>query len=199
MYVKSQFPTKLKFQVLILIFTLVFACAGRETGSANILSLSGFSSWQTGHDSETIQLIPENGNNALKLNSEDKVIAHVKFAIKEYGEMSFPLNSKPGEGKATGVDLSSKSYVVVTYLANHDLVLQLRQTGIHGGIHNHVRLPRADQIVSDTIYFSEFEKGLKPLDLSDVEKFNFAFLSNNSADGLAELEVHSFSIGPRKD
>jgi hypothetical protein len=72
--------------------------------------------------------------------------------------------------------------------------LQLRQTGIHGGVHNHITLPASDTFVPYTIYFSSFKGGLTTLDLSNVAKFNFALLGNNSKQGYAELIVRSFRI-----
>jgi hypothetical protein len=88
------------------------------------------------------------------------------------------------------VDVSGGTFITVTYKANQDLILQLRQTGVHGGIQNHVTLPAAKKITTTTIPFTQFSGGLRALNLADVAKFNFAFLANNARDGYAELYVY---------
>ena len=164
------------------------------TPSGEQVLLDGFSQWRTGHDEETTQLIPASSNDALTLEN-NLTVAHAKFVVKGYGEMSFPIDPQTPEGEeARQVDLSESKFIVVSYQANHEAVLQLRQTGVHGGVHNHVSLPESVQFVTDTIYFAEFKGGLKPLNLTDVAKFNFALLSNDSTDGFAEIVVKSFKI-----
>ena len=112
----------------------------------------------------------------------------------KYGEVSFPINPVPAGTEALAVDLHKSRFIKITYRSNVYVVLQLRQTGVHGGTHNHIILPASDSFVSQTIYFSSFKNGLKPLDLSDVAKFNLALLSNSPTDGYAELTVRSFKI-----
>ena len=156
------------------------------------LSVNRFSNWLTGRDSATVQLIPAIGSNALT-SGDEGTVAHVKFKVGTYGEVSFPV--KPSTAiDAQPVNLSKSKFIKIQYKANHEAVLQLRQTGVHGGIHNHIILPRSASFATHTIYFSAFKGGLTPLDLSNVAKFNFAFLANNPADGFAELIVRSFKI-----
>ncbi|MDJ1480631.1 hypothetical protein QNI16_09055 [Cytophagaceae bacterium YF14B1] len=158
------------------------------------LSLNGFSQWITGHDEKTEQLFPLNTQEGLA-REKGKVVAHVKFNVKGYGEVSFPIDPKtlPGE-EARKVDLSKSKFIRVTYQANQEVVLQLRQTGVHGGVQNHVVLPASKKPTTRTIYFSEFKGGKTTLDLSDVAKFNFAFLSNPPQESFAELRVKAFYI-----
>ena len=170
---------------------LYFTVSGRAQ-SPEKLSINRFTNWLTGRDSATVQLIPAIGSNALT-SGDEGIVAHVKFKVVTYGEVSFPL--KPStEIEAQAVDLSKSKFIKIQYKANHEVVLQLRQTGVHGGIHNHIILPRSDSFLTYTIYFSAFKGGLTPLDLSNVAKFNFAFLANNKTDGFAELVVRSFKI-----
>jgi hypothetical protein len=158
------------------------------------LSIDGFQQWVTGHDANTIQLIPTGNNNALTISSNDTLV-HVQFKVKQYGEVSFSINADTPVGtEAIKTNLNESKFIIVTYQSNQELVLQLRQTGVHGGVHNHIVLPRADKMIERKIYFVEFKGGMKPLDLSDVAKFNFAFLSNNEKDGYAELTVKGFLI-----
>jgi hypothetical protein len=177
----------------LLVCLVTFASAFAQTGE-KVLSLGGFGQWITGHDPGTIQIIPAEGNNALVVE-DGEVYAHVKFKVTQYGEVSFPINQKtlPHE-EALRTDLTKSKFIVLTYRSNHELVLQLRQTGVHGGIQNHVSLPVASAFKTVTILFSEFKGGLKPLDLSDVAKFNFAVFANNEADGYAEYFIRDFKI-----
>jgi hypothetical protein len=164
--------------------------------SCHSLLLGGFSQWRTGYDDLTIQILPATGYDPLVRTKGNSVTAHVKFKVNAYGEMSFPINSESIKGdEALKADISDDKFVVVTYRSNQNVVLQLRQTGVHGGRHNHVTLQEAGEFRTDTIYFAEFRNGLQPLDLTDVAKFNFALLSNNAEEGYAELEVRAFVIG----
>lgn len=191
--VKNVINTKQKNIVIFILamMQLFFfgSCAAEDSSN-----LDGFKYWLSGSDPKTIQLIPVVGNNALALVNS-RVIAHVKFNVVQYGEMSFPINpqSSPDQ-EALKVDLSKSNFIVLTYKANHPVILQLRQAGVHGGVQNHIELPPTEKWATRKIYFSSFTGGLKPLDLSDVAKFNFAFLSNNKKDGFAELSVKSFRI-----
>lgn len=183
----------LSIRILILItglFTLTVAPA-QDTSS---LSLNGFSQWVTGHDDKTEQLYPVNSKQGL-VKIKGKTEAHVKFNVKGYGELSFPIDpATPVGEEAKKVDLSKSKFIRVTYQANQNVVLQLRQTGVHGGVQPHVILPSSKKFTTQTIYFSEFNGGKTPLDLSDVAKFNFAFLSNPSHQAFAELKVKAFII-----
>lgn len=156
------------------------------------LSINGFTHWLTGRDSATAQLIPMIGSSALT-RSDDGVVAHVKFKVSKYGELSFPLQPSDAS-EALRVNLDKSRFIKIEYKANHEVILQLRETGVHGGVHNHITLPASDDFVQRTIYFTSFTGGLKALDLSNVAKFNFAFLANNIKDGYAELMVRSFRI-----
>lgn len=175
--------------VCLLISANIF---GQTAGK--VLSLGGFGQWVTGHDANTIQVIPAEGNNALVVE-DGEVYAHVKFKVSQYGEVSFPINQKtPLHEEALKADLTKSKFIILTYRSNHELVLQLRQTGVHGGIQNHVSLPVASAFKTVKILFSEFKGGLKPLDLSDVAKFNFAVLASNEADGYTEYVIKDFKI-----
>ncbi|SKC65061.1 hypothetical protein [Ohtaekwangia koreensis] len=157
-------------------------------------SFDSFILWRTGHDAETIQQIPLNSNDA-SVRSKNESFVHVKFNIKGYGEVSVPINTKTVEGsEALQADISQCKSILLTYKANHEFIVQLRQTGIHGGIHNQITLPGSEIFTMVTIPFTEFKGGVKPLDLKDVSKFNFAFLSNDPEDGFAELKISGFSI-----
>jgi hypothetical protein len=181
------------FVICFLIFTSGFAQTGEK-----MLSLGGFGQWITGHDANTMQIIPAEGNNALVVE-DGEVYAHVKFKVSQYGEVSFPINQKtPLHEEALKADLSKSKFIVLTYQSNHELILQLRQTGVHGGIQNHVSLPASPSFKTVKILLSEFKGGLKPLDPGDVAKFNFAVLANNEADGYAEYIIKDFKIDKYK-
>jgi hypothetical protein len=181
----------LRFCTVVLCGLLAHVAVGQELGTKP--SIRGYMSWLTGHDPDTKQLIPAD-HNAL-IVEDSVVVAHVKFIVKQYGEVSFPINTKsPLEAEALKADLSESRFVVITYRANQNVILQLRQTGVHGGRHNHVTLAPTISFKTIIIYFSEFKDGPAPLNLSDVAKFNFAFLSNNDKDGYAELVVKDFQI-----
>jgi hypothetical protein len=179
-------------RILLLITCTLHFTFFSQSQPVGELSINGFTHWFTGRDSATIQLIPVIGSNALT-TEDDRIVAHAKFKVVKYGELSFPI--RPSDAiEASRVDISKSKFIKIEYKANHEVILQLRQTGIHGGIHNHIVLPASDSFVNYTIYFSSFKDGLTPLDLSNVAKFNFAFLGNNSEDEYAELIVRSFEI-----
>lgn len=177
---------------ILLLFLVVIKCAHAQSAQ---LSICGFTHWRTGHDDATQQLIPIDGNDPLMFK-KGEVFAIAKFTIKGYGEMSFPIDPETPEGEeAMRVDLAESSFVRITYKASHNLILQLRQTGIHGGVHNQVALPASKQFISRTIYFTEFQGGKTPLDLRDVAKFNFAFLGRKDKTSYtAELVVKHVEI-----
>jgi hypothetical protein len=148
----------------------------------------------TGCDSATTQLIPEKGKNGLMMEG-GKTVAHARFKVNRYAEISTPISAASApNAEAHGVNLSTSRYVKIRYKANQPVMLQLRQTGVHGGVHNHVLLPASRNFTTSTIYFSTFKGGLQPLDLKDVAKFNFALLYNNEKDGYADLVIYSFVI-----
>jgi len=170
------------------------ALGGYSANAQKPLRLDGFSQWRTGHDEDTQQLVPERGREGL-VGIKGKTLAHVKFIVREYGELSFPIDPTTAEGEeAKKTDLRKAKFIGICYKSNHDVVLQLRETGVHGGVHNRVVLPASEKFVTRRIYFSEFKGGKTELDLGNVAKFNFAFLSNNTADGFAELIVKRFRI-----
>jgi hypothetical protein len=184
------------YQILFLIFLQCFfgkPVYPQSTGS-NPLSIDGFSLWVTGCDAATIQLIPGKGNNGLMMEG-GKTVAHARFKVHSYGELSIPISSASApNAEAHAVNLSNSRYVRIRYKANQTIILQLRQTGVHGGTHNHVLLPPSREFTTSTIYFSAFKGGTLPLDLKDVAKFNFAFLYNNDSDGYADMVIQSFVI-----
>ncbi len=175
------------------ILLLLTACAGPKRLPYPSSSVGGFTTWQTGHDAQTVQRIPATGTNAL-IQRADSTWMQVKFNVREYGEVSFPLANTPPDVEAPRVDLSGSKTILITYKANQAFFVQLRQTGVHGGIQNHIKLPASAQCTTVTVPFTQFTGGLRPLDLSDVAKFNFAFLSNNVAAGYAELFVYNVVI-----
>jgi hypothetical protein len=179
-------------RVTIFVMLLLAACTGPNRLPRQA-SVGGFITWQTGHDAQTAQLIPAAGTHAL-VQQGDSAWMQVKFDVREYGEISFPLANTPPGVEAPRVDLSGSNGIRITYRANQAFVVQLRQTGVHGGIQNHIELPAAAHSTTVTVPFTRFTGGLKPLDLRDVAKFNFAFLSNNPADGYAELIVYDVAI-----
>lgn len=159
-----------------------------------VRNINGFSQWRTGHDDSTIQLFPVVGNDPL-MSYRDTTLALVRFKVKEYGEVSFPIDPATPVGEEPyKADISQSRFIVITYRANQEMVLQLRQTGVHGGNHNHVKLPASKIFQTDTVYFTEFTGGSRELDLRDVSKFNFAFLSNNAEAGFSELTVKRFQL-----
>lgn len=177
----------------IAIVVWVMGCSGISGQRAKHLAVGSFTTWQTGRDAQTVQLIPSRGKNAL-VREDGFAVVHVRFVVKEYGEVSFPLANTAADEEAKGIDLANSQAISITYRANHPFVVQLRQTGVHGGIHNHVYIPASAQFTTVTVALREFKDGLKPLDLSDVAKFNFAFLSNNSVDGYADLQIRNVVI-----
>jgi hypothetical protein len=176
--------------LVLLLFT---ACAGPRPLPHRPAGVGGFTTWQTGHDAQTVQLLPVAKTDAL-VRRGDSTWMQVKFRVREYGEVSFPLaNTAPGI-EAPGVDLSASMAIRMTYKANQAFIVQLRQTGVHGGIQNHIELPASAHSTTVTVPFTQFAGGLKPLDLHDVAKFNFAFLSNPPDAGYAELVVYDVVI-----
>jgi hypothetical protein len=179
-------------KILLLITCSVCISLSAQSQPGGKLSINGFTNWFTGRDSASTQLVPTIGFNALT-TLDDRTVAHAKFTVSKYGELSFPI--KPSDAvEALPVDISRSRFIKIEYRANHEVILQLRQAGVHGGVHNHIILPASENFVAYTIYFSSFKNGLTPPDLSTVAKFNFAFLGNNPADGYAELLVRSFKI-----
>ena len=175
-----------------------FGQARSQSTSSNLLSLDGFSDWITGGDSATVQLLPQRGKNGLTMEG-GKTVVHARFKVKEYGEIHISINtSSAPNAEAPPVNLSRSKYVKIKYKANQTVVLQLRQAGVHGGVHNHVLLPPSSSFTSVTIPFSSFKGGIEPLNLKEVAKFNFAFLDNNVQDGFADLVIQSFAIDKYK-
>ena len=179
--------------LIIALLSTASAVQSQPTAGNN-LSLNGFTQWNTGRDKLTEQIIPAGTENGLTIEDK-KTVAHVRFKVKQYGELSFPINpATPAGTEALAVNLNKSKFIKLRYKANNEVVLQLRQTGVHGGVQNHVVLPPSKKFITRKIYFSSFTGGLKPLDLKDVAKFNFAFLGNNPVDGFADLMIASFKI-----
>ena len=183
-------------QIPLWIFLLIcFSRPGysQSTGS-NPLALNGFSLWLTDGDSGTIHLLPGRGRTALMMEG-GKTVMHARFKVNKYAEIHTPISAfSAPNAEAHSVDLSGSRYIKIKYMANQEVMLQLRQTGVHGGIHNHVILPPSEGFTTSTIYFSSFKGGTEPLNLKDVAKFNFAFFANNPKDGFADLVIQSFVI-----
>ncbi len=176
------------------LLTVWLLCEMLSAQAQPSLQLNGFTQWFTGHSERTRQLIPAQGRQAL-VRQQGRVRAHVKFDVNGYGELSFPIDpATPPDSEARKVDLSQSAFIRIRYKSNTPIHLQLRQTGVHGGVHPSVTLPRHEKYGTETIYFREFTGGKRPLDLSDVAKFNFAFLSNSVRKNFAELWVESFEI-----
>lgn len=184
------------YQIAFLIF---LSCCFSKTGhsqstGSNPLSLNGFSLWLTGGDSGTIQLLPGRGKNGLMMEG-GKTVVHARFKVNKYAEIHTAISAfSAPNAEAHSVDLSGSRYIKIKYKANQEVMLQLRQTGVHGGIHNHVMLPQSDGFTTSTINFSSFKGGSQPLNIKNVAKFNFAFFSNNAKDGFADLVIQSFII-----
>ncbi|RAV98224.1 hypothetical protein [Pseudochryseolinea flava] len=180
------------FRLAILLFVFGFHSAFAQVDSI------GFLQWRTGHDAKTAQLIPAEGNDPI-VREGNNVWIHVKFNVYEYGEVSFPIDrTTRTDEEAKRVDLSDRKYVKLTYTANQQVILQLRQTGEHGGVHNHVILPPVERPTSIAILLKSFKGGKSMIDLTDVAKFNFAFLSNNKEDGYAELLITQIVLTDHK-
>ena len=181
------------FIVLITGLLLSAHISNAQATGSNPLSVDGFSGWTIGRDRETVQLIPATGVEPLRIE-DGKSVAHARFQVKQYGEIWFPINQSGYASPGVGVNLSRSKFLKVRYKSNQPVILQLRQTGAHGGTHNHVTLPASTNFRTATISMDSFKGGLEPLNLKDVEKFNFAVLGNNQADGYADLVVVSFVI-----
>lgn len=157
------------------------------------LTINGFHSWKIGSDSASKQLIPASGTDPLVV-LDGSPVARVRMTVSPWGEMSFPIAAFDQTGEAETINLSGSSFIEITYKSNQSVNLQLRQYAVHGGTHNQITLPAASEFTTVKIPFTDFKGGLIPLDLTNVAKFNFALLSNNTTDGYAELIVKGFKI-----
>lgn len=179
---------------LLTFFLCFFHPAFSQSTGSHDLSLNGFNIWAIGHDSATLQLLPAVGKSVLAMEG-GKTVVHARFKVSSYAEVHTPISRSSAPGaEALSVNLSGSRFVKIRYKSNQTVVLQLRQTGIHGGVHNHVLLRPSDDFVTTTIHFSLFKGGLEPLNLKDVAKLNFAFLGNNARDGFADLVIESLTI-----
>lgn len=179
--------------LLSLFMLLLFICSSTQQPDRHN-DFVYHAKWQTGHDEGTVQLFPANGIDPVATENKQRLV-HVKFNVKQYGEVSFPLNPEtPENGEALKTNLSKKKSITLIYQSNEEFVLQLRQTGVHGGIHNHVTIPASMDFKTISIPFTQFKGGKTSLDLTDVSKFNFAFLFNNKEHGYSELKILSFVI-----
>lgn len=169
-------------------------------------ALSGVSQyryWNTGFGNATI-LIPSSGRNALT-SENGKITAHMRAEIQPdgYAEMSVPLDpyqfTDPLRDPSVDLSRSNSTIVRVTYSSNHPAILQLRQSGTHGGNHNQVNLPASPNIYTTlniNLPTDFLWLGTDPstLEMSNLGKFNFAFLSHNTTAGYAEIKVRELII-----
>lgn len=180
---------------LLIVITCVLSIGGhsQSTGS-NPLAINGFSLWLTSRDSATIQLIPRAGKNGLMMEG-GKTVAHARFKVNSYGEISLPISalSIPNV-EPPPVNLSASRFVKIRYKSNQPVLLQLRQAGANGPVHNHVLLAASETFTTTSVQLSSFKGGIQPLDLKHVAKFSFALFANNAKDGFADLVIQSFSI-----
>ncbi|NRB38959.1 MAG: alkaline phosphatase family protein [Pseudomonadales bacterium] len=173
-----------------------------QSATASSADVSLYRHWAVGGPSPV--LIPESSINGLtQINGQN--VAHLRAQVSagSYTEMSVPLNpyisAAPFSDPA--VDLSDNPYrkVTITYQSNHPAILQLRQSGVHGGSHNQAVLPASpDGFISITLILnSDFlwlGHSASTLDVSKLGKFNFAFLSQNEGDGYAEIIISGLHI-----
>ena len=175
--------------------------AGQDNQQSKANSdVANYRHWAIGGPSQI--LIPAAGISGLtQLNGQN--VAHLRARINRgsYTEMSVPINpylsGDPFSDPA--VDISNSRWVKLTYKSNHQAILQLRQSGVHGGSHNQAALPASpNSFTSITLDLATDFKWLgnsaSTLDLSRVGKFNFAFLAQNETDAYAEIIVSSLEI-----
>jgi hypothetical protein len=192
-FYKSRFGRCLKIFLAFAMNCLFTTGYSQSTGS-NPLTINGFSLWTVGKDSGTIQLIPQTGRNGLMMEG-GKTVVHARFKVNGYGEISLPISSLSAPyAEPPSVNLSASRNIRIRYKANQPIILQLRQSGAHGRVHNHVVLPATGNFTTATVNLTSFKGGLQPLDLKNVSQFNFAFFANNTTDGFADLIIQSFVI-----
>ena len=164
--------------------------------------VANYRHWAIGGPSSII--IPNSGINGLT-QLDGKNVAQLRAVVSpgSYSEMSVPLNpytsNDPFNDPALDLSNTQSTFVTVTYQSNHDAILQLRQSGVHGGSHNQASLPASPNGFSTlTLSLSHGFKWLghspSTLDLSKLGKFNFAFLSQNNNDGYAQIIVSGLEI-----
>ncbi len=152
--------------------------------------------WHVGGNSEI--LAPTNRNGLVKIDG--KTVAHMKAKVTGYAEMFLPISSKAtGVYTDPAVDLTETNsrHVTIRYKSNHEAILQIRASGVHGGNHRRVMLPASpDTFKTLTLdLYTDFNYlGITTDDLKKVGKFNFAFLSNNNQAGFSEITVSDFVI-----
>ena len=81
-------------KILLLITCSVCISLSAQSQPGGKLSINGFTNWFTGRDSASTQLVPAIGFNALT-TIDDRTVAHAKFKVSKYGELSFPI--KPSD------------------------------------------------------------------------------------------------------
>ena len=164
--------------------------------------VANYRHWASGGPSQII--IPNSGINGLtQLNGKN--VAQLRAVVNpgSYTEMSVPLNpyisNDPFSDPALDLSPIQSTFVKVTYQSNHNAILQLRQSGVHGGSHNQASLPASPNgFTTLTLNLTQDFKWLghssSTLDLSNLGKFNFAFLSQNNNDGYAQIIVSGLEI-----
>ena len=166
------------------------------TSIPDTAKIEDYKYWHVGGNSEI--LAPTNRNGLVKVDGE--IVAHMKAKVTGYAEMFVAIS-----GKSTGVysdpavDLTATNskHVTVRYKSNHEAILQIRASGVHGGSHRRATLPASPntfKILTLDLYTDFNYSGITTDDLKKVGKFNFAFLSNNSQAGFSEITVSDFVI-----
>ena len=152
--------------------------------------------WHVGGNSEI--LAPTNRNGLVKIDG--KIVAHMKAKVTGYAEMFLPISSKATDvytDPAVDLTATNSRHVTVHYKSNHEAILQIRVSGVHGGSHRKATLPanpNGFKALTLDLYTDFSYTGITTDDLKKVGKFNFAFLSNNTTAGFSEITVSDFVI-----
>ena len=158
--------------------------------------IDGFKFWSFGKDPMTSMVAPAKDHyktGAIHI-LDDQGFAHAKFKVKIWGEMYTSLLQLSRESELP-VDISKSRWVEIEYAANRIVTMQLRHAFTHGGTHNHVLLDDTDgHFVTVRISFSDFKGGLKPLDLTNVSKFDFAMVGKNESADFSEIKIKHLII-----
>ncbi len=115
-----------------------------DNQSSENSDVANYRHWVIGGPSQVV--IPGTGTNGLT-QLDVKNAAHLDACINSssYSEMSVPLNpylsNDPFMDSALDLSNNQSSFVKVTYQSNHDAILKLRQSCVHGGSYNLASLP----------------------------------------------------------
>lgn len=107
------------------------------------------------------------------------------------GEISFRVR---GGDEISPSVLSYGSNIEITYQANVNVVLELRQRKVGRDRHNRVVLPATQELKVIRVGLSDFVGGDEALNLTDVEMFSFSLLNNSVSDDFADLRITDFKI-----